>query len=216
MENDSTPKTKPYVHYPYVENSYIFILGPPGCGKGTLCAIAADRLIGPLGQPYSHLSVGDHLRKLCLNPEAVLDDDNLDTRISRYREGDLEHADFYKICGDILENRLVPSNVLVPLLEHEMFYGGPAETIWLIDGFPRSMENALTFEQYNEKPERVIVIECERDVAETRYLERGREPADDMERFARRYDEYVRNMEDIRKHYGDLIQTVRIPFACCI
>lgn len=116
----------------------IFIIGPPGSGKGTLSHLAADHLT-TASRRYIHLSVGDYLRSLS-QPEAAGAPPLLGPSASREQ-----------IRTDLRENRLLPPSTIVPLLGYkidtEQSSGGEGiATTWLIDGFPRDMQTALEFE----------------------------------------------------------------------
>ncbi|KAF2966164.1 hypothetical protein GQX73_g7413 [Xylaria multiplex] len=166
----------------------ICVLGPPGSGKGTVCRSAAEMLHSP-GRVYRHLSVGDYLRDIC-DPKTPCE---------------VEGVDRDKIRGYLRDNKLLPSDVLIPLLKHKIDSAPKTDTtVWLIDGFPRNMETTHVFEKEIGKPEMVIILDCDREVAERRYLMRGRETMDDKERFSKRYDGYTNNAEAIRKHYEDI------------
>ncbi|KAI1386384.1 P-loop containing nucleoside triphosphate hydrolase protein [Hypoxylon trugodes] len=169
----------------------VFVLGPPGCGKGTLCKSVATNPPGP-NRFYKHLSTGDHLRELCA-PNARCDATNLDLDRIRHH---------------LREQKLLPSEVLIPILKHKV--NTAPEDAWLIDGFPRNIETALAFEAKVAKPVMVIVLDCSREVAMRRFLARGRETSDDEERFNRRYDEYVENMKAIEEHYDENVTTVSV------
>ncbi|KAF9907778.1 hypothetical protein BX616_000336, partial [Lobosporangium transversale] len=96
----------------------IFVLGGPGVGKGTQCA----NLVRDFG--FVHLSAGDLLRAEQERPG------------SQY--GDL-------IRSYIKEGKIVPMEVTIALLENAMLASG--QTRFLIDGFPRKMDQALKFEE---------------------------------------------------------------------
>ncbi|KAI1773280.1 P-loop containing nucleoside triphosphate hydrolase protein [Hypoxylon cercidicola] len=178
--------------------SIVFVLGPPGSGKGTLCKHAVSQLdMSGFGQSYHHLSVGDYLRELCA-PEA---------------QSETTGFNYSKIREHLRESKLLPSSVLIPVLEHKVSpspNSDSASTVWLIDGFPRNIETALAFEEKIGQPIKVIVLECTRDTAKHRFLSRGREKSDDEERFERRYDEYVENMKEIRERYKGITETVNV------
>ncbi|KAI1099043.1 P-loop containing nucleoside triphosphate hydrolase protein [Jackrogersella minutella] len=177
----------------------VFVLGPPGSGKGTLCKLATNQL-NTSDYNYRHLSVGDYLRELCK------------TEVSC--EG--ESFDLDRIRIHLREMKLLPSHVLIPVLKHKIsstLDGKSAPTTWLVDGFPRNMETTLVFEEKIGKPVKVIVLECARDTAQHRFLNRSREKSDDEKRFARRYDEYVENMKAIREHYKGNIETICVDGA---
>ncbi|KAK7910767.1 P-loop containing nucleoside triphosphate hydrolase protein [Apiospora marii] len=172
----------------------VFVLGPPGCGKGTLCqrVVAGSRPQSDAAvHPYTHLSLGDHLRELSQQDPWLQEEGSID---------------YDKICEHIEENKLLPADVLVPVFEHKL--GERFATTWLVDGFPRNMETARAFEKALGKPVKVVILGCERATAEARFLQGGRDSADDKERFARRYDEYIENMKAIREHYRDIAETI--------
>lgn len=172
----------------------VFVLGLPGSGKGTLCKLVADQS-DISGHRYCHISTGDYLRELC---KSEVSDDTLSFDLNRIRK-------------HLRESKLLPSHVLVPVLEHKISSipkESNATTTWLIDGFPRNMETALVFEEKIGKPVKVIVLECARDVAQHRFLSRGRERSDDEKLFTRRYEEYVENMKAIREHYGSALESI--------
>ncbi|KAI0140021.1 P-loop containing nucleoside triphosphate hydrolase protein [Hypoxylon sp. NC0597] len=175
----------------------IFVLGPPGAGKGTLCKSAVEEP-NIFGGDFlcNHLSVGDRLRDLAA------------TDLS-YKKGDL---DMSKIREHMATNTLLPHNVLIPVLEDWIGYKtitlGSFNSVLLVDGFPRSMGQALAFEDKICKPLKVIILECPRDTARERFLSRKRDGADDMERFEKRYNEYEHNMKEIRQRYKDIVETI--------
>ncbi|KAI0809707.1 P-loop containing nucleoside triphosphate hydrolase protein [Xylaria sp. FL0064] len=176
------------------KDTIIFVLGPPGSGKGTNCKRVTE-ILKPARCSYRHLSVGDYLRKLC-NPDTPCDATNLDRDMIR---------DF------LSDNKLLPADVVIPLLKHKMD-STPTEkgytTIWLIDGFPRNMETALAFEEKIGKPAKVIALGCRREKAQDRYLNRRRETMDDKERFHKRYYEHLGTMAAIYKHYEKILESV--------
>ena len=107
----------------------IFILGPPGAGKGTLC----KRLIQEF--EFCHISVGDHLRALC--------DPLRDHESAAF--GGLSRE---TIQTNLKDRKLLDSEPLVAIihnkLEQEQKTG---QTIIILDGFPRSDGCAKRFEE---------------------------------------------------------------------
>ena len=87
-----------------------FILGGPGCGKGTMCA----NLVRDFG--LIHLSAGDLLRE----------------------ERDSGSVLATLINNLILEGKIVPAEITCRLLKVAMEKFGWADKKFLIDGFPRS------------------------------------------------------------------------------
>lgn len=97
------------------------LLGPPGAGKGTY----ASRLSGVLGVP--HVSTGDMVRG----------EIKARTRLGRAIKG-------YSDKGE-----LVPDEVIVELLEERL--GKPdCEEGFILDGFPRTLEQAEALEGISE------------------------------------------------------------------
>ncbi|GJC92070.1 uridylate kinase [Colletotrichum higginsianum] len=149
----------------------LFVLGGPGAGKGTQCA----RLVSDYG--FTHLSAGDLLRA----------------------EQDRPGSQFGQLIKDYIKDGLiVPMEVTVQLLENAM-----TETIkkqgnkrFLIDGFPRKMDQAIKFEETVCPAKLVLFYDCPEDVMESRLLERGKTSgrADD-------------NAESIRKRFRTFVET---------
>ena len=111
------------------DDRIIFVLGPPGSGKGTVCKEAVKLFERPT---FYHLSVGDLLREIC--------DDN-----AHYLDKDV---DVDKISACMRENKLLPADVLAPIIKSKIY--DPNFTFvdtWLIDGFPRNMDQLLAFEE---------------------------------------------------------------------
>jgi len=127
----------------------IVFVGPPGAGKGT----QSGRLVGHLGVP--HLSTGDLLRA------AVEEHTPLG-----------QMADEYMSAG-----RLVPDPLILQLIgervRREDCHGG-----YLLDGFPRTLVQAQSFEdvlsEIDESIDMVIELVVRHDVLVGRLAKRGR------------------------------------------
>ncbi|KAH9025173.1 UMP-CMP kinase [Lactarius pseudohatsudake] len=128
----------------------IFVLGGPGAGKGTQCSLLVEKY------NFSHLSTGDLLRAEQDRPDSQF--------------GDL-------IRTHIREGEIVPMEVVVKLLENAMGVvlesktgegWGDGKGRFLVDGFPRKMDQALKFEE----DVRLILspIHCTRRLIVVRYL----------------------------------------------
>jgi len=90
----------------------VFVLGPPGCGKGTQCAKAA------MAYGAAHLSAGDLLREEQNNPKS--------------EQGAL-------IAKHMKEGTIVPVEITCALLL-KAIQAAPTKRV-LVDGFPRSIDN---------------------------------------------------------------------------
>ncbi|CAK7232429.1 bifunctional uridylate/adenylate kinase [Sporothrix bragantina] len=155
--------------------SVVFVLGGPGAGKGTQCA----RLVKAYS--FTHLSAGDLLRA----------------------EQDRPGSEFGQLIRDcIRDGAIVPLEVTVKLLENAMQEtitakkGTEKEHKFLIDGFPRKMDQAIAFEQAVCPAKLVLFYDCPEDELERRLLERGKTSgrADD-------------NADSIRKRFRTFVET---------
>ncbi|KAJ5875941.1 uncharacterized protein N7529_001525 [Penicillium soppii] len=154
----------------------VFFLGGPGSGKGTQSA----NLVESYG--FVHLSAGDLLRA------------------EQERAGS-QYGDM--IREYIREGKIVPMEVTVALLSNAMADSlasapPPAGTKarFLIDGFPRKLDQAVFFEATVCPSELVLFLDCPEDVMESRLLKRGETSgrADD-------------NAESIRKRFKTFVET---------
>jgi len=129
----------------------VFLLGGPGCGKGT----NAEKIVRDFG--YVHLSAGDLLREERNNPNS--------------KQGELINS-FMK------EGKLVPPEIPTQLLKNKMEeFRKVGKNRFLIDGYPRSM---LNLEFWNNiignsvDIDFVLFLNCFDDIMIDRALERGR------------------------------------------
>ncbi|KAJ0705442.1 putative phosphotransferase with a phosphate group as acceptor [Helianthus annuus] len=127
-----------------------FVLGGPGVGKGTQCTRIAETF------GFTHLSVGDLLRK----------------EISSNTEYGA------MILETITKGKIVASEVTVKLLKTAI---ESSETDrFLIDGFPRSEENRVAYEQIiGIEPEVVLFFDCNEEEMLKRVLHRNQGRVDD-------------------------------------
>lgn len=150
--------------------SVIFVLGGPGSGKGTQCG----KLVAEKG--FVHLSAGDLLRA------------------EQKREGST-YGELIAQC--IKEGTIVPQEVTVALLEQAIRDNvKEGSKRFLVDGFPRKMDQAITFEDQICKSAFTLFFECPEKVMLERLLERGKTSgrADD-------------NMESIKKRFRTFVET---------
>lgn len=129
-----------------------FILGGPGAGKGTLC----DKMAKELG--FEHFSTGDLLRKeLEENPESSISQ---------------------TIKANIMEGKLVSSNLLLDLLANNIRNLKYPRPKILLDGFPRNFENIQIWKEKSFDQEfdvkSAIFLECCFETMESNVLERAK------------------------------------------
>jgi UMP-CMP kinase len=151
----------------------LFVLGGPGAGKGTQCA----RLVKEYG--FTHLSAGDLLRA----------------------EQERPGSQFGELIKDYIKNgAIVPMEVTVQLLENAMTEAlkekGAKKGRFLIDGFPRKMDQALKFEETVCPAKLVLFFDCPEKELEKRLLQRGKTSG--------RSDD---NAESIRKRFRTFVET---------
>ncbi|KZP08820.1 UMP-CMP kinase [Athelia psychrophila] len=134
----------------------IYVLGGPGAGKGTQCG----KLVEEYG--FCHLSAGDLLRA------------------EQQREGSI-HSELIRTV--IREGRIVPTEITIKLLEHAMSAAlkenrngvgwSDGKSRFLIDGFPRKMDQALKFDDEVCTPSLVLVYQTTEEVMLKRLMKRG-------------------------------------------
>ncbi|KAI8821851.1 adenylate kinase-domain-containing protein [Fimicolochytrium jonesii] len=149
-------------------DNIVFVLGGPGCGKGTQCVrIAKD-------YNYCHLSAGDLLR------DEVATGSELGQELNQMMK----------------EGKIVPMHVTIRLLKEAMERAPPTFSGFLIDGFPRQLDQAVAFEEQIRPCKFVLYFECSEAVMEKRLLKRGETSgrADD-------------NMETIKKRFKTFLDT---------
>ena len=144
---------------------FIF-LGPPGAGKGTQAEILADYSHIP------HISTGDILRT------ALQEQTTLGTKAQGYMDR-----------GELVPDDLVQDMVRERLSQDDTKYG------WVLDGFPRTIRQAIFFslllQESNQLQVKVINLDAPDDVVMFRLLERGRK--DDAKDVIRRRLEIYRS-----------------------
>uniref|UniRef100_A0A183V0E5 UMP/CMP kinase n=1 Tax=Toxocara canis TaxID=6265 RepID=A0A183V0E5_TOXCA len=168
-------------------HNVVFVLGPPGCGKGTQCA----RIQKDLG--FIHLSAGDLLRA------------------ERQREGSQYGA---LIEEHIKNGTIVPVEITCKLLENAM-NASPSAKGFLIDGFPRNQDNLDGWVREmgtKAKVHFVLYLSCPEDVSTSRCLHRGQGRTDDNEESLRkRIQTYHNQTLPIIQHYEALNLVREVP-----
>ena len=124
----------------------VFVLGGPGCGKGTQCA----KIVETFG--FTHLSAGDLLRA---------------EMKSGSENGEL-------ISRMIKEGSIVPAEITVGLLRKAILSSD--NTKFLVDGFPRNYDNNRVWTEVMADVadvKFVLYFTCTEEVMEKRCLHRG-------------------------------------------
>ncbi|KAM3186909.1 hypothetical protein ACTXT7_003376 [Hymenolepis weldensis] len=124
---------------PKVDNDFkvVFVLGPPGSGKGTICNIISPRYA------FKHLSAGDLLRE-----EMNQADSKLAEQIKKHMK----------------MGTMVPVEITCRLLSNAMEETRRTDgnTRFLVDGFPRNEDNKTGWEMFMGHVEicKVIAVDC--------------------------------------------------------
>ncbi|KAI3325392.1 adenylate kinase [Xylariaceae sp. AK1471] len=144
----------------------IGLLGGPGSGKGTQCRLLSEVL------KFEHISIGDILRTEMRRPG----------------------SDYAAIIEQNMRAGTVgPKEVTVGILKsHILEKSRSGIDLFILDGFPRNLEQAQYFEEIIAPIELVIVLECPDDILIDRLLPR------------RRFDD---NLENIRKRLRTFHET---------
>ncbi|CCA70217.1 probable URA6-uridine-monophosphate kinase [Serendipita indica DSM 11827] len=167
----------------------IFVLGGPGAGKGTQCA----KLVQEFG--FSHLSAGDLLRA------------------EQNREGS-QYGEL--IRQNIREGKIVPSEVTVGLLRNAIAAElekrkenteqgwGDGKGRFLVDGFPRQMDQAHIFDEQVCESKFVLFFVTSEEVLLQRLLERGKTSGredDNEESIKKRFKTFVETSMPVVEYY---------------
>lgn len=161
----------------------VLLIGPPGSGKGT----QGDRLAEQLG--VEHIAAGDLLRA----------EVKAGTELGRQVAQQLEHGD------------LVPDETIIELVLPRVVAAARSGG-YLLDGFPRSVEQAVEArklaEQAGAGPDAVIYLDVPREELMRRILRRADEQgrADDNEQTVTNrlqvFDEATRPLVDYYRERG--------------
>ncbi|GAA6007778.1 hypothetical protein JCM11491_003961 [Sporobolomyces phaffii] len=177
----SAPATTSSAAFDPKQVTVIFVLGGPGAGKGTQCARLVD------DHHFVHLSAGDLLRA------------------EQTREGS-QYGEMIKTY--IKEGKIVPMEVTIKLLENAMRAEldqaaagkgdatAPKQKRFLIDGFPRQMDQAIKFDESVCPSSLVLFLVCPESILQERLLERGKTSGRDDD-----------NAESIKKRFQTFINT---------
>ncbi|XP_038046574.1 adenylate kinase isoenzyme 5-like isoform X2 [Patiria miniata] len=123
----------------------IFVIGGPGSGKGTQC----EKLVDTYG--FTHLSSGDLLRA------EVKSGSERGQRLTAIME-----------AGD-----LVPQETVLELLKEHMMAKADTSTGYLIDGYPREVQQGIEFEKQIAECTCALYFEVSDETMTTRLLKRA-------------------------------------------
>jgi len=169
------PAPKVSVHHfdprlPCPKANVVFVIGGPGSGKGTMCELAESQL------GWTHLSTGELLRA---EREAG---GSAATTIEEY----------------VTAGKLVPNKIVVNLLKTAMetVTRTTGKTNFLLDGFPRSLDNLEAWHDAfgsDENLPKMLYFECPYPVLEKRIMGRAKYSGrsdDNTESVKQRFDTF--------------------------
>jgi len=174
----------------------IFVLGGPGAGKGTQCELLVKEF------DFCHLSAGDLLRAEQNRKEST-------------------YGDLIRTC--IREGTVVPMEVTIKLLGNAMrsamqenrsgqgWQNGKGR--FLIDGFPRKMDQALEFDKTVCPSTMVLFFSTTEDVMLERLLNRGKTSGredDNVESIKKRFKTYEADTMPVIDHYANLHKVAEV------
>lgn len=169
---------------PEVPVPMIWILGGPGCGKGTQC----DKIVNKFG--FMHISSGDLLRR--------------DVRRSRSQMS-------RTIINIMATGKLASTEKVLQLIKAEIYENISTAKGFLIDGFPRTKEQGIIFEEVIGVPQLMLLFDVSRDVMIERVLQRGKSSGrvdDNEETIVTRLETYTAFKAELLTYYQDKIKII--------
>ncbi len=155
----------------------IIIFGPPGAGKGTQAGLIKDEYNIP------HLSTGEIFRT------AIENETELGVRVT-----------------EILDSgKLVPDETVTALVEEEL-YKPEYENGYILDGFPRTIAQAASYDNYlmenDSQLDALLLLKVPEHELIERILSRGEGRSDDTkEKVKTRLGIYWSETKPVQEHY---------------
>lgn len=167
----------------------IWVLGGPGCGKGTQC----DKIVAKYG--YTHLSSGDLLRE-------------------EVKSG----SDRGKLLNEMMEKgELVPLFVVLDLLAEAMIARLSGSKGFLIDGYPREVAQGEEFEKEICPCTKILYFNVSDETMTERLLKRGQSSGrvdDNVETIKKRLDTFHKHSEPVMDAYAAKCAKVSYHLSC--
>ncbi|RWS05380.1 adenylate kinase isoenzyme 1-like protein [Dinothrombium tinctorium] len=160
----------------------IFVIGGPGSGKGTQC----ERIVQKYG--FTHLSTGDLLR------EEVTSGSERGKRLNEIMQS----------------GKLVPLEEVLVLLKNAIEKSGSSKG-FLIDGYPREVEQAIRFEKEVAPCTFLLYFDVSDAIMIERLLNRGKTSGrvdDNEETIKKRLATFHEHTTPILNHYGSKVKKI--------
>jgi len=161
---------------PKIEADIFFVCGGPGSGKGTQC----DKIVKEYG--FTHLSSGDLLR------------DEVASGSERGQE----------LNAIMQQGQLVPLTTVLELVKDAMIARRSTSKGFLIDGYPREVQQGVEFEEKVGAVKGVIYFEVSDNEMVSRLLNRGKTSGrvdDNTETIQKRLDTFHQATSPVCEHY---------------
>jgi len=158
----------------------VLVVGGPGSGKGILCTQLAEKC------GIVHLSSGDLLRDEVANGTPL----------------GME-------CAEVMKRGELVSSAVITALVRRRMRKYPRRRV-LLDGFPRSLENASDFLKFCGKPELALHLECDDTVLMERIMKRSREDeGDNPKRTDDNIDTAIQRLRTFHKYHKPTMDWLR-------
>ncbi|XP_055637254.1 adenylate kinase isoenzyme 1 isoform X2 [Toxorhynchites rutilus septentrionalis] len=168
----------------------IWVLGGPGCGKGTQC----EKIVSKYN--FSHFSTGDLLRD----------------EVASGSDKGKELQEMMK------KGMLVPNETVLKLLEAAMTKVVGSTVGFLIDGYPREPSQGVDFEKLIAPVDIILYFECSNETLVARILHRAAQSAtvradDNEETLKTRIATFRENTEKILVQYPQQLRRINAERA---
>ncbi|KAH8395359.1 hypothetical protein KR222_010919, partial [Zaprionus bogoriensis] len=184
----------------------IWVLGGPGCGKGTQCA----KIVEKYG--FTHLSSGDLLRDEVSSPTTgkEYDSNSCFPSPAQVASGSDKGRQLQSI---MTSGGLVSNQEVLSLLNNAIARTKGASKGFLIDGYPREKNQGIAFEEQIAPADLALYFECSEETMLQRILARAAaaevKRADDNEATIRsRLKTFQQNTSAILEQYVDKTITI--------
>ncbi|XP_074602955.1 adenylate kinase 1 [Brevipalpus obovatus] len=165
------------------EKPVIFVIGGPGCGKGTQC----EKIVAKFG--FTHLSTGDLLR------DEVKSGSERGQRLNKIMES----------------GQLVPLEEVLGLLKDAIQKNQSNSKGFLIDGYPRELDQAIKFQEQVCPCSLVLYFDVSDETMVKRLLKRGETSGrvdDNEETIRKRLDTFHKHVDPILDHCKEKLSRI--------
>ncbi|XP_023930387.1 adenylate kinase isoenzyme 5 isoform X1 [Lingula anatina] len=162
-----------------------FVVGGPGSGKGTQC----EKIVQKYG--FTHLSTGDILR------DTVKSGSPMGKQLNQMMES----------------GQLVPLETVLDLLKEQMVKKASSTKGFLIDGYPRELDQGIKFENEIKEVECVVYFEVSEKVMKERLMHRAKTSGrvdDNEETIAKRLKTFKECTTPVIKYYEEKKKAAKV------